>query len=171
MITIGHDMWMSAPYTSGASGAQWTYFSLPTCVPTAGLSPFADPAQIFARLTAGLHNVTKVGTETVGGVSTDHYTATATWPLPPYISKSGQNVDVKIDVWVDSTGLVRQLSTVSHMPAVSTDTPVTPTETEYSTMRFFDFGSPVSIQPPPPNQITTTPNVLNLVHGCPSSHR
>jgi hypothetical protein len=170
-ITIGRSMWMSAPYTSGVSGAHWTYLSVPSCVPTAWLGPFGDPAQIFTRLAAGLHDVTKVGTETVGGVSADHYTGTATWPLPSYISKSGEKADVKIDVWVDSKGLVRQLSTVSHMPAVSMDTPSVPAETDYSTIRFFDFGSPVIIQAPPPNQITTVPNTLNLLHSCQASYQ
>jgi hypothetical protein len=169
-ITIGRDMWISTPDPSGGSGSQWLHLPLPSCAATFGLSPFDDPTQLFARLSAGLHDVTNVGTQTISGVSTDHYTGTATWPLPPDM-KAGADAKLKIDVWVDASGLVRQVSMITHLPGISMGNgPTTPPETSYSTAQFFDFGSPVTIQPPPPNQVFLSPNGLNLVKGCPASH-
>ena len=63
-----------------------------------------------------------------------------------------------MDIWVDTTSLVRQLEikATTHYPGATTGTGAVPggTTTETITARFFNFGVRTDIQPPPANQVT-----------------
>jgi hypothetical protein len=110
-----------------------------------------DPSQILSLLTEKAKSVTTVGTEQIRGVSTTHRKVVIDLEAM-YRSKSAvadeaafqkvlaqfSTTDLTVDVWTDSSGLVRKLSQTM------------PLKTNPATfsVEFFEFGAPVSISIP-----------------------
>ena len=126
-----------------------------------------DPTQMLAYLKAVSGKIEKVGTEDVRGVDTTHYRAKVDLDrvaeqAPPNLRKTfkasiqslkqGLGTDkIPVDVWVDDDSLVRRLA--EHLPIA------TGGKIDFS-VDFFDFGTPVSITPPPASQTLDLAQVL-----------
>jgi hypothetical protein len=147
-----------------------------------------DPASILGYLkqasASGLHTV---GTASIRGVQTTHYTATI--DLNKVAAAAGSQLGnvVKTEIkalgtskypmalWVDSHGLVRQLS--YHVSASPTGSLPGSSGSSGSsgpslhvdvsaTIQFFDFGAPVTVTAPPASQ---TNDLTKVVQGLAKS--
>jgi predicted small lipoprotein YifL len=126
-----------------------------------------DPTQMLAYLKATSGKIDKVGTEDIRGVETTHYRATVDLDrvaeqAPPNLRKTfrtsiqslkrGLGTDkIPVDVWVDGNDLVRRLE--EHLPVAGGG------KIDFS-VDFFDFGTPVSITPPPASETLDLGKVL-----------
>jgi hypothetical protein len=126
-----------------------------------------DPTQMLAYLRATSGKVDEVGTEDVRGVETTHYRAKVDLDkvaaqAPPSLRKTfrasikslkdslGTNT-IPVDVWVDGDNLVRRLS--EHLTVAGGG------KIDFS-VDFYDFGTPVSISPPPASETLDLGKVL-----------
>ena len=126
-----------------------------------------DPTQMLEYLKAASGKIDKVGTEDVRGVETTHYRANVdldkvadqapaklrkTFRESIQSLKQGLGTDkIPVDVWVDDDNLVRRLA--EHLPIA------TGGKIDFS-VDFFDFGTPVSITPPPASETLDLATVL-----------
>jgi len=149
-------------------GKQWIKIDLQKALASKGinlgqLSGLAgnDPSQYLSYLRSTGH-VKKIGTETVQGVSTTHYhaiinlqqVAKQVGRLSPAAKAGFQSLlkqtgsqNLPVDVWIDSSNMVRQ-ERISYGSS-TTSTPVNLT----LTLDLSDFGTPVSVTPPPASQV------------------
>lgn len=130
-----------------------------------------DPSQILSVLNAKSSSVTKIGTEQVGGVSTTHYRAQvdptkaapnagpAARKLLAQLPALTGSPTLPIDVWIDGTGKARQLRyslTLNKPPAAAPPTASQAfPETTTITLGLSDYGTPVQVNVPPPDQVST----------------
>ena len=170
MICIGKDLWLSNVLTPKS----WIHQTIPTGKEMAGL-PVADPGQIFSGLRAHLTDITAVGKQLIDGVETSHYQGVEL--VQEHSPGTTGPVHFKVNMWVDTTGLVLQLKIEAtwNVPATPTGTGVVPggANTETVTAHFFDFGVHVDIQPPPHNQVTedrSNTSVVTSGHGLLLGH-
>lgn len=91
----------------------------------------SDPNEILSYLKKVATDVHEVGHESVGGVDTTHYAATV-----------GQ---IPIDVWVDAEGRLRKETVSIDISGIKANV----------TLELHDFGTPVNVVAPPPDQIET----------------
>jgi hypothetical protein len=126
-----------------------------------------DPTQMLAYLRATSGEIEKVGTEDVRGVETTHYRAKVDLDkvadqAPPNLRKTfrasidslkkGLGTDtIPVDVWVDHDNLVRRLA--EHLPVAGGG------QIDFS-VDFYDFGTPVTISPPPASETLDLGKVL-----------
>ena len=109
------------------------------------------PANALAYL-QGSSTVSKVGSESVGGVKTTHYTVSADLDravehangatrdaVQGVISQSGVK-NLPLDVWLDGNGYIRKVSYDEHAGR---------RQAAKVTMELHDFGAPVAINAPP----------------------
>lgn len=116
-----------------------------------------DLANSVKMLTAS-KDVKVVGTETVGGTETTHYSGTfpveeALKQLPAEQQEQmrGQMADLKdmkFDAWIDDQGLPRKIT----MDGTAGENGIS------TTMQFRDFNKPVSISEPPADQVGELPS-------------
>jgi len=127
-----------------------------------------NPTQILSNLAGVSNSVVKVGAATIDGVDTAEYKATinlareAAHVTAKDGSKAGQAVSqeaqalgtktLPVLVWVDSKGLVRQISEKVPIPAASTGA-TNGSGSATITMTFSDFGAPIVLTPPPASQV------------------
>jgi hypothetical protein len=127
-----------------------------------------NPAQILSNLAGVSNSVVKVGAATIDGVDTSEYKATidlakeAAKVTAKDGSKAGQAISqesqalgtktLPVLVWVDSKGLVRQISEKVPIPAASTGA-TNGSGSATITMTFSDFGAPIALTPPPASQV------------------
>lgn len=127
---------------------------------------FTDPTDGLSSL-KNLADLKEVGTEEIDGVSTTHYTGTldlkealAQANIPSAdLAKIKQEMDrvkdgATVDVWVDDEGRVVQIKT-----SMSLDTGTGKPVAFSNTMKFFDFGEPVDIKAPSPDQVISPSDV------------
>jgi LppX_LprAFG lipoprotein len=127
---------------------------------------FTDPTDGLSSL-KNLADLKEVGTEEIDGVSTTHYTGTldlkealAQANIPSAdLAKIKQEMDrvkdgATVDVWVDDEGRVVQIKT-----SMSLDTGTGKPVAFSNTMKFFDFGAPVDIKAPSPDQVISPSDV------------
>jgi hypothetical protein len=133
----------------------------------------ANPAQLLDWLRATSGAITKIGSETVGGVATTHYHATVDlkkYPnlVPPHrrpATRRAVNAMIRlvhlrtfpVDAWVGNDGLVRKMH-VEMNEAIAGQTIRMET-----TLGFHDFGTAVRIALPPASQ---TRDLSNLMGGA-----
>ena len=126
-----------------------------------------DPTQVLDYLRAASGKIEKVGTEDVRGVSTTHYRATVdldkvadqapanlrkTFRASIRSLKQGLGRDkIPVDVWVDDQDLVRRLA--EHLTIAGGG------KIDFA-VDFYDFGTPVSVSPPPASQTLDLATVL-----------
>ncbi|HZC29334.1 MAG TPA: hypothetical protein VE269_06305 [Gaiellaceae bacterium] len=119
----------------------------------------ANPAQVLDWLRATSGTITKIGSERIGGVETTHYHATIDLRKYPNLVPPARRAAMRravaaltrvahvstfpVDAWVGDDGLVRKL----HV-AIS-ETINGQTVGLRSTLRFHDFGTPVTVTLPP----------------------
>ncbi len=118
----------------------------------------SDPSQSLAYL-FGASGVTKIGSDSVRGVATTHYTGKldltrATQRLTPQfralyqraLQQLGGSVSsLPADLWIDGQGRLRRMSYTLKLA----------TSTTKNTIDYFAFGTPVSVQLPPADQVTS----------------
>lgn len=141
---------------------QWIKLNLATLGSAQGstdLSGILDasptPANALAYL-QGSSTVDKVGSESVGGVDTTHYSVSANLDraaehasgatrdaVQGVISQSGVKT-LPLDVWVDGNGYIRKVSYDEHAGRRQAAT---------VTMELHDFGGPVAITAPPSDSV------------------
>ena len=115
-----------------------------------------DPTQALQMLES-VGDVQKVGTAQVGGVDTTEYSGTidpqkviAKFPgtgLEKYSKQLGTQ-QIPVQVWIGGDGLVRKLHESFAVGASSLD----------MTFSLSDFGTPVTVTPPPADQVTDLSN-------------
>jgi hypothetical protein len=141
---------------------QWIKLNLATLGSAQGstdLSGILDasptPANALAYL-QGSSTVDKIGSESVGGVDTTHYSVSANLDraaehasgatrdaVQGVISQSGVKT-LPLDVWVDGNGYIRKVSYDEHAGRRQAAT---------VTMELHDFGRPVAISAPPSDSV------------------
>ena len=126
-----------------------------------------DPTQMLDYLKAVSGKIEEVGSEDLRGVSTTHYRAKVdldkvadqapenlrkTFRASIQSLKRGLGTDkVPVDVWVDDQKLVRRLA--EHLPVAGGG------NIDFS-VDFYDFGTPVSVSPPPASETLDLGQVL-----------
>jgi hypothetical protein len=127
-----------------------------------------NPAQALSNLATVSDGVTKVGPDTVGGVSTTEYKASidlskvASQAQAKDGAKAADSVSqeqqalgtstIPVTVWVDANGLVRQISEQTPIPAASAGAG-NGGGTATVTMTFSNYGAPVQLTPPDSSQV------------------
>lgn len=134
-----------------------------------------DPTQTLQYL-KGAGDMVEVGREQLRGETVTHYrgtfdmakaAATAPPEQQPSLQKMAQiygSQQIPVDVWVDGEQRLRKLSYVVdlgrlNLPAESTGGQ-RPTGTFTFTLDLFDFGTPVTVTVPPPDQVTDLAQLL-----------
>jgi LppX_LprAFG lipoprotein len=168
-IFVGHQIYIADPAISAELGAkQWAEINLDEATGSLGaLSSLVDsgrnedPATQLSALLAA-KSIGKVGTETVQGQQTTHYSGTLdaaqflqgsasadqlsasqVASLKSLLQSGGVTTET-VDVWVASSGLPVQVKVQAHTAAGETDT----------TMDLSDWGAPVQVSAPPASEIT-----------------
>jgi hypothetical protein len=127
-----------------------------------------DPTQALSNLSAVSDNVTAIGPATVAGVATTEYKAEVDLAKVAAQAQTREGAKaagaitqeqqalgtspIPVSVWIDSTGLVRQVSEQIPIPAASTGAS-NGNGTATVTMSFSGFGTPVQLAPPPAPQV------------------
>lgn len=183
-IFVGHQIYIDDPAISAELGAkQWAEINLDEATGSLGsLSSLVDsgrnedPATQLSALLAS-KAVAKVGTETVQGQQTTHYSgtlnadqflqnsasagqlsATQAASLKSLLQSGGVTTET-IDVWVASSGLPVQVKVDAHTAAGESDV----------TMDLSDWGAPVQVSAPPASEVTDVTAKLESVIGTASA--
>jgi hypothetical protein len=167
VLLVGDTMYMkSAAFTQLSHGKPWIKISLKDLGSKAGLNFDSilkqaqqnNPADQTKLLTAS-KDVSKVGTETIDGVQTTHYTGTVNVQdgLGKFDAKTRQQFQqlyqklgtdkVGFDVWVDGDSLTRKMINKVNTSQGQVNT----------TILFRDYGKPVSIAAPPASEVGVFP--------------
>lgn len=120
------------------------------------IPPITSPSQAFDLLKNISDNVQVIGTETINGVSTTHYRVTvdlgkAASTLEHPEGMPAVQGTVPVDVWVDSQGLIAQISVDYSGPALASG-PVGASEV-IATVDCTAYGQPVSVTIPPASDV------------------
>jgi len=130
----------------------------------------SDPTQALLYLRAASSGVQVVGKEPVRGVETTHYRVKVDLTKVPDTAPPAQRAQLResiqnlvkqtgtrfvpTEVWIDGNGLVRR-ERVTYAAAVPQGTSGgTQSAKTTVTMDFYDFGSPVTVTPPPASDVT-----------------
>jgi hypothetical protein len=126
----------------------------------------SSPAQVLAALVRSKDS-RKLGTETIGGVSTTHYRATVepreailsqtSGALPAQVDKAlarAKLQELPVDVWIGDDGLVRRLQV--ELPRISGAKAGLGGDT--FTEDLSHYGEPVSIELPAADTVVDAPN-------------
>lgn len=166
--------YMRMPFFSGElpAGKEWVRLDLANAAAREGfdyaqfpgVAEGSDPRELLDFLRAVSSGVTLVGTETVRGVETAHYSAVVDFEraLAEFAQKSGDasflaqfesvsaNLqNVPLDVWVDADYFVRRM-----VMDLSVSVPGEPGEVNASvSMELFDYGEPVSVEVPSASEV------------------
>jgi len=123
----------------------------------------SDPSQFLAYLETVSSGVKKVGTESIGGVETTHYSATLDLAkalnrsnvpaslkddLGKILEKDGSSFTLPADVWVDNDGLTRRIQLKLDLGRLACGG-VSDAPTMTMSMDLYDFGVPVHVEAPP----------------------
>jgi hypothetical protein len=135
-----------------------------------GVGGGSDPTKMLAYLEKVSDGVEEVGTEKVRGVETTHYSARVDLAkaidradVPPRLRDAvdelaGKVGAVPVDLWIDGDGLLRrqqmEMDFASFVPGAGGATGATGAAPNMKmTLEFFDFGTPVSVEAPPADQV------------------
>jgi hypothetical protein len=158
---LGGGKWFEMPNLGDANSA----------LPGLGQS---DPSQFLAYLEGVSAGVKKVGSETIRGVDTTHYSASidlrkaeARADVPESLrdemkhlfgDSNGPAATVPADVWVDNDGLARRIELqldFGDLAPVDAEAGDLPTMT--ISMDLYDFGVPVHVEAPPASEVAELP--------------
>jgi len=156
---IGDELYLNTPRVAALDGGKpWVAVNLSdyehsqgSSDPLANLS-LGDPTQALGLIKQLGGSVTQVGTSDVDGVPTTEYAATvdlagdgttSSTLVSPQIAQSLGLSAVPIDIWVDDQGRARQEQTSFSVLGL----------TVKALMHLGSFGTPVSVQAPPPDEV------------------
>jgi hypothetical protein len=158
-LVKGHVAWISSPLLAGSlHGKHWLRLELGRPANVLGFDLSAlligqSPSGLLRTLQHGAvaADVNRLGTETVGGVSTTHYRVA--------VGEANTKALVPTeDAWVDGEHLVRKVSHDFTAPVSATGGKTALAHTVL-TMTFSDFGTPVTVAPPPATDTVSTDTV------------
>lgn len=164
---IGDTVYMKFPFFTAFLGAETEWVSMPAEQSdmaddvTPNTAP-SDPGAFLESFKEAEGEVEVVGPEEIRGISTTHYrimideqwAETLTEEEMGDLEEQGFSPDATfpLDLWVDDDGLVHRMSIVAEASQLED------AEGEFESMAmtfdFFDFGEPVTIEPPPADQVT-----------------
>jgi hypothetical protein len=164
---IGDTVYMKFPFFTAFLGADTEWVSMPAEQSdmaddvTPNTAP-TDPGAFLESFQEAEGEVEVVGSEEIRGISTTHYrimideqwAETLTEEEMGDLEEQGFSPDATfpLDLWVDDDGLVHRMSIVAEASQLED------AEGEFESMTmtfdFFDFGQPVTIEPPPADQVT-----------------
>jgi hypothetical protein len=128
----------------------------------------ADPTQYLLWLSALGPGITKIGEEEVRGVPTSRYRAAVDLNLLEQEAPPGKEAEwaayvqmlrdrlglafIPVEVWIDEEGLIRRFNHEYGFSAEGT--------TAVVTTELFDFGIPVNVSAPSPDQVVTLNDLI-----------
>jgi hypothetical protein len=128
----------------------------------------ADPTQYLLWLSALGPGITKIGEEEVRGVPTSRYRAAVDLSLLEQEAPPGKEAEwaayvqtlrdrlglafIPVEVWIDEEGLIRRFNHEYGFSAEGT--------TAVVTTELFDFGIPVNVSAPSPDQVVTLNDLI-----------
>jgi hypothetical protein len=126
----------------------------------------SDPSQGLQYL-KGAEDIEAVGDEEVRGVQTTHYTGLVDLRRlaeedPALKESTDQLIEqtgitrIPVEVWIDDDGLVRRMKQTMHAAAGGQGIPMDMT----TTTELYDFGTDVSVEEPPADQVIDFQEVL-----------
>jgi hypothetical protein len=156
-IVIGNDVWVTGGRVLLVQRGEWLHLATPEAMPLLPIfSSRSDPGQFFEIVKSQLKDFHDLGIATIDGTVTHHYQG-----ISPAPELNGTGIPVRFsdaEVWVDRSGLVRQLtSTVTTGAATFGDHHELSNLTVTVTIDFTGYGAPVNIRPPPPNKVVQEP--------------
>jgi hypothetical protein len=181
-VLDGDDVYVKLPAAAAGAFGGKPWIKIDVSQLTSG-STGANPAQILSILTADSSSVTRVGSQTIGGVATTEYRATvdptkAAKDASPTVQKILASLPsltgsatFPVDVWIDAKGLPRRITyaaTLKTPPAGASSASAAFPETTTLTMDLGGYGVPVSVSPPPSSEVTTE-SLPGLLGGSTSS--
>ncbi len=170
--SIDETVYIRMPLFAALFGAstEWISFDSGESNPLSDLSGAGqlDPGELLAMLTA-LDAIEEAGVETLRGVETVHYsgvldydTLLQTLSAAEYQTLQSQygttyfaELEAPIDLWIDNDGLVRRFTLTIDLAGLGLPADVA-AEVGVASMdiEFFDFGEPVLVNAPPPDEVT-----------------
>jgi len=149
---LGVKPWIAVPVVSGGSSS----------------AANESPASVLALLEANSSGLTKLGSASIDGVATTEYRARvdltkASAKAPPQVRKVLQQVlswyggahSVPLQVWIDGQARVRRVKeTFTLNPNVGSMAASTGAVHVVMTVDLSNYGVPVSVTVPPPDQVT-----------------
>lgn len=185
IIIRGSTLYMRLPAAIGSKlpgGKPWWKIDLSqahSAIPglsSLGAPGFQDPSQFLQYLRGAAGGVTKVGTDTVAGVSTTHYRATidlskAIDRLPAKSRATARNLLAMVhatklpaDVWIDSNNLVRRMAFSMNMAVAGGQS-----LSMHMQLTIPQYGPQPEPAAPPANQVSDMSSLgaLNM-NGAPS---
>ena len=149
-------------------GKSWLHEQLPANTTSLGFgssgSDASDPTSVLRLVSMVSNSVTKVGTETVRGTQTTHYRAivdfgkaAAKRGLPAAqiqaLETALGTTTFPVDLWIDGHGVARRMQFHFPLPKATTASAAGKSGQITETLDLYDFGIPVSVQPPPASQV------------------
>ena len=178
IVVDGDATYLRVPMLEGLTGATgWLSLSVDDLSQAGGTLGLpggsTDPLQILEAL-RGVGNVEEVGSEDVRGVPTTRYEATidlatalAQAPaeqrdhLEAQLGELDATLDeLPVSTWIDADGLVRRLQIALGAGTIGAAGPVT------MVVELFDYGEPVDIVVPAPEDVTPFGDVLGSFSGA-----
>jgi hypothetical protein len=183
VIETQDTMYLHFPLFAQLVGTGSDWVSVKTGAASPSSFDVADPTAFldFVQGTGGA--VTVVGREQVRGVDTTHMQATLTLRdaldrapadqrdrIQRALGQLGQSADgvldasLPLDVFVDDDGLIRRLAIDFSVPDKSDESGSSGGSASIA-IEFFDFGTEVSIEPPPADQVTDVTSTFSQMTG------
>ncbi|MCU1490378.1 MAG: hypothetical protein JWM85_1783 [Acidimicrobiaceae bacterium] len=175
LLMVGGKIYLGAPQLAQLLGGK-TWIAIPEQSAPAGTKTSSNNASqtIKRALTRSGVSVRDLGGAAVGGVSVEHYVIRyganairgALGKLPVSLPASSRQVlkglgPVSVGVWIDGSGLVRQLAGGFFVPL----TAGAPSRLQY-TVGFSNFGTPVQVQAPPASEVAPFSRFAKTLGGA-----
>jgi hypothetical protein len=165
-------------------GKSWLHQQLPSN-DTASLgfgssgSGASDPTSVLRLVSMVSNSVAKVGTASIRGTQTTHYRAivdfgkaAAKHGLPPAqiqtLEKALGTNTFPVDLWIDGQGVARRMQFHFPLAKATTTSAAGQSGQITETLDLYDFGTPVSVQPPPASQVANL-SALGTAPGATTS--
>lgn len=145
IVSVGSSVFMRILDEDGVGQPQWYETEMPDgAVASPALG--GDPSDFLAYLKGVSHDVTDLGEETLDGVPVTHYRAEMEVPDFGASAPGGEEFDLEpMDVWVDEEGRLRRFTFGATSDGAGS---------MHMDMRLWDFGTPVEIEAPDPDDVT-----------------
>jgi len=181
MVVDGATIYMRAPMLGSlGAGDGWLSYTpedLGLTSEALGLGAGTyDPSSYLESLRGVTGEPEVIGTEVVRGVETTHYRATMDLATALASVPDGRQRDlveaqlgqlgegtIPLDVWVDADGLPRRMEI--DMGEMFSSMGLGAETSAVMTMEYFDYGQPVDIQVPSPDEVTPISEVLGGLGG------
>jgi hypothetical protein len=190
VLHVGDDLWVSAPALVGdmLGSDTWLHADAATLAEALGetgmtgfdLSFALDPVKAVDYVRSVSGDVTEVGTETVQGEETTHY---STHLDPAKLADlagddasrdaldqavTAVNQEIPVDLWIDDAGRLRKVTVSVDLDLLQlpegTDTRGATLEGPLTaTFELSDFGTPLDTTPPPADQVTEVGPLLAML--------